>query len=109
MSAKKVGHSQKTNELEDRIMQRLSMGNRLNTAAGIARQFSAEQGKDLSRHLPIYLSISLSLSLYIYIYIYLYIYIYISAIKRLITSKIKVFAYIMYVCVHTLDAIMYWM
>ena len=31
-------------------MQRLSMGNRFNTAAGIARQFSAEQGKDLSRH-----------------------------------------------------------
>ena len=26
------------------------MGNRFNTAAGIARQFSAEQGKDLSRH-----------------------------------------------------------
>ncbi len=31
-------------------MQRLSMGNRFNTAAGIACQFSAEQGKDLSRH-----------------------------------------------------------
>ncbi len=26
------------------------MGNRFNTAAGIARQFSAEQGKDMSRH-----------------------------------------------------------
>ncbi len=26
------------------------MGNRFNTAAGIARQFSAEQGMDLSRY-----------------------------------------------------------
>ncbi len=32
-------------------MQRLSMGNRFNTAAGIACQFSNEQGKNLSQHL----------------------------------------------------------
>ncbi len=31
------------------------------------------------------------------IYIYIYIYIYISAVKRLIASKIKVFVYIIYV------------
>ena len=31
-------------------MRRLSMGNWFNTAAGIARQFSVEQGKDLSGH-----------------------------------------------------------
>ncbi len=32
-------------------------------------------------------------------YIYIYIYIYISAVKRLIESKIKVFVCIIYVCV----------
>lgn len=31
-------------------MRWMSMGNRFNTAAGIARQFSAEHGKNLSRH-----------------------------------------------------------
>ncbi len=49
-SPKKAGHPRKTNAREDSIMRRLSMGNRFNTAAGIAHQFSAEQGKDLSRH-----------------------------------------------------------
>ncbi len=33
------------------------------------------------------------------IYIYIYIYIYISAVKRLIAPKIKVFVDIIYVCV----------
>ncbi len=49
-SPKKAGRSHKTNTQEGRIMQRTSMGNRLNTAAGIARQFSNEQGNDLSQH-----------------------------------------------------------
>ena len=49
-SPQKAGRPRKTSAREDRIMGRLSMGNRFNTAAGIARQFSAEQGKDLSRH-----------------------------------------------------------
>ncbi len=35
---------EKTNVREDRIMRRISMGNRFNTAAGIACQFSTEQG-----------------------------------------------------------------
>ncbi|KAL7871100.1 hypothetical protein SRHO_G00085970 [Serrasalmus rhombeus] len=42
-SPKKAGRPQKTNAREDRIMRRISMGNRFNTAAGIARQFSTEQ------------------------------------------------------------------
>ncbi len=49
-SPKKAGHPRKTNAREDRIMGRISMGNRFNTEAGIAHQFSAEQGKDLSWH-----------------------------------------------------------
>ncbi len=46
-SPKKAGCPQKTNAWEDRIMQRISMGNRFNTAAGIACQLSTEQGKCL--------------------------------------------------------------
>ena len=49
-SPKKAGRPRKTNAREDRVMRRMSMGNRFNTAAGIARQFSAVHGKDLSRH-----------------------------------------------------------
>ena len=49
-SPKKAGRPHKTSAREDRIMRRLSMGNRFNTAAGIAHQISAEQGKDLSWH-----------------------------------------------------------
>ncbi len=49
-SPKNAGHPWKTNAWEDRIMWRISMGNRFNTAAGIARQLRAEQGKDLSQH-----------------------------------------------------------
>ncbi len=47
---KKAGHPQKTNAREDRIMRMISTGNQFNTEAGIAHQFSAEQGTDLSRH-----------------------------------------------------------
>ncbi len=50
-SPRKAGRPLKTNAQDDRIMQRLSLGNRFNTAAGIACQFLAEQGKDLSRHI----------------------------------------------------------
>ncbi len=49
-SPKKAGRPHKTNAQEERIMQRLSMGNRSSTAAGIACQFSAEQCMDLSLH-----------------------------------------------------------
>ncbi|KAF7702517.1 hypothetical protein HF521_001800, partial [Silurus meridionalis] len=49
-STKKAGRPRKTNTREDRILRRISMGNRFHTAAAIAHQFSAEQGKDLSRH-----------------------------------------------------------
>ncbi len=49
-SPKKAGHPRKINAQGDRIMQKISMGNRFNTAAGIAHQFSADQGKDLSGH-----------------------------------------------------------
>ena len=49
-SPQKAGRPRKTRSCEDGIMRRLSVGNQFNTAAGIARQFSAEQGKDLSRH-----------------------------------------------------------
>ncbi|KAI5608182.1 hypothetical protein C0J50_9566, partial [Silurus asotus] len=42
-SAKKAGRPQKTNTREDRILRRISMGNRFHTAVGIAHQFSAEQ------------------------------------------------------------------
>ncbi len=49
-SPKTAGRPHKTNAREDRIIQRISMGNRFNTAAGIAHQFSKEQGKDLSQH-----------------------------------------------------------
>ncbi|KAM4015852.1 uncharacterized protein ACNLHF_002431 isoform 3-T3 [Anomaloglossus baeobatrachus] len=49
-SHKKVGRPRKTDAREDMIMQRISMGNCSNTTAGIAQQFSTEQGKDLSRH-----------------------------------------------------------
>ncbi|KAF7702952.1 hypothetical protein HF521_021959, partial [Silurus meridionalis] len=49
-SAKKAGRPRKTYTREDRILRRISMGNRFHTAAGIAHQFSAEQGKDLCRH-----------------------------------------------------------
>ncbi len=45
-SPKKAGHPYKTNAQEDRIMQKRSVGNQFNTAARIACQFSAEQGKD---------------------------------------------------------------
>lgn len=49
-SPQKAGRPRKTNGREDRIIRTLFMGNRFNTAAVIARQFSAEHGKDLSRH-----------------------------------------------------------
>lgn len=49
-SPKKAGRPRKTNAREDRSLRRMAMGNRFHTAAGIARQFSAENGKDLSRH-----------------------------------------------------------
>ncbi|KAL0150600.1 hypothetical protein M9458_054101 [Cirrhinus mrigala] len=49
-SPKKAGRPWKTNTREDRILRRISMGSRFHTAAGIAHQFSAEQGKDLSHH-----------------------------------------------------------
>ncbi len=39
-SPKKVGCPVKTNACEKRIMQRLSMGNQFNTAAGIACQYN---------------------------------------------------------------------
>ncbi len=43
--------STKTNAQEDKIIQRISVSSWFNTAAGIARQFGAEQGKDLSWHI----------------------------------------------------------
>ncbi len=43
--------STKTNAQEDKIIQRISVSSWFNIAAGIARQFGAEQGKDLSWHI----------------------------------------------------------
>ncbi len=49
-SPRNAGHPRRTNVQEDRIMRRISVESRFNTAAGIAHQFSDEQGKDLSWH-----------------------------------------------------------
>ena len=49
-SPKNAGCPCKTNVQENRMIRRLSMRNPFNTAAGIARQFSAEQGKVWSLH-----------------------------------------------------------